>query len=298
MNAIIHQQQALATPESAVDNALAQVQREERIFELAQRKAKVYATSSLVPKEYQGNIGNVMVAMNMANRLNADLLQVMQNLYIVHGRPAWSSQFLIATFNTCGRFTAVKYRFTGEVGKPSWGCVAFCMEIGTGEIIEGTEITMKMAESEGWLNKNGSKWKTMPEQMLRYRSAAFLIRTTAPEVSMGLMTVEEAEDVGGLVSRPSSNGRVMIEAMPEELLGEPTPAIEEEPQPDELVNEQFEQSRRVRAQYLEQLNSTFKLGALKSLLKDATEDELLDEVDRQVVTTEIEDRIRVTESTQ
>ena len=286
MNAIIQQQ-----PQEVVsDYALAEVQREERIFELAQRKAKVYATSSLVPKEYQGNIGNVMVAMNMANRLNADLLQVMQNLYIVHGRPAWSSQFLIATFNTCGRFTAVKYRFTGEVGTPSWGCVAFCTEIGTGEIIEGTEITMKMADAEGWVNKNGSKWKTMPEQMLRYRSAAFLIRTTAPEVSMGLMTVEEAEDVGGMQSRPSGNSRVMIEALPDEIMGGG-----EEPKA-ETGGEEFERSSRVRGQYIEQLNSTFKLGALKSLLKDATEDELLSDVDRMVVVTEIEDRIRVTES--
>ena len=34
----------------------------------------------------------------------------------------------------------------------------------------------------------------MPEQMLRYRAAAWFIRTTAPELSMGLQTVDEVKD--------------------------------------------------------------------------------------------------------
>ena len=171
------------------------VDRETKAFELAQRKAKVYAMSTLVPKEYQQNIGNVMIAQNMAHRLGADLLQVMQNLYIVHGRPGWSAQFLIATFNQCGRFSPIKYKFTGERGKESWGCIAYATDRENGETVEGSEVTIGMAKAEGWSTKNGSKWKTMPEQMLRYRAASFLIRTVAPEVSMGLMTSEELHDM-------------------------------------------------------------------------------------------------------
>ena len=52
-----------------------------------------------------------------------------------------------------------------------------------------------MAEKEGWAGKAGSKWKSMPSQMLRYRAAAFWQRVYCPEISMGLMTVEEAEDI-------------------------------------------------------------------------------------------------------
>ena len=37
-----------------------------------------------------------LIAQNMARRMGADLLMVMQNLYVVHGRPGWSAQFLIA----------------------------------------------------------------------------------------------------------------------------------------------------------------------------------------------------------
>ena len=182
----------MSTQENAMIEA---VDQEAKSFELAQRKAKVYAMSTLVPKEYQNNVGNVLIAQNMAHRLGADLLQVMQNLYIVHGRPGWSSQFLIATFNQCGRFSPIKYRFTGERKSDSWGCIAYATDRESGEVVEGTEVTIGMAKAEGWSTKNGSKWKTMPEQMLRYRAASFLIRTVAPEVSMGLMTAEELHEI-------------------------------------------------------------------------------------------------------
>ena len=35
----------------------------------------------------------------------------------------------------------------------------------------------------------------MPSQMLRYRAAAFWQRVYCPEISMGLITKEEAEDI-------------------------------------------------------------------------------------------------------
>jgi hypothetical protein len=176
------------------DPAMVDVIREERLFELAQRKAKVYSQSSLVPKEYQNNVGNVLIAVNMATRMGADTLMVMQNLYVVNGRPGWSSQFLIATFDRCGRFSSIKYRFSGTEGSDDWGCVAYTKELDTGEVIEGTKITIGMARAEKWLDKPGSKWKTMPEQMLRYRAAAFMVRATAPGLGMGLLTREELED--------------------------------------------------------------------------------------------------------
>ena len=165
-------------------------------FELMQRAAKLLASSTLVPKEYQGNLPNCVIALNMAQRVGADPLQVMQNLYVVHGRPGWSSQFLIATFNQCGRFTAMKFEFFGEQGKDSWGCRAYSTEKETGERIVSSDITLKLAKDEGWYGKQGSKWKTMPQQMMMYRAAAFLVRVYAPELSMGLQTQEELRDVG------------------------------------------------------------------------------------------------------
>ncbi|WP_260438308.1 hypothetical protein [Burkholderia sp. Bp8995] len=194
-------------------------------FELLQRVAKAFASSSLVPQQYQNNVANCMIALNLASRLKADELMVMQNLYVVHGRPGWSAKFLIATFNHCGRFTAVKYEFFGEKGTDSWGCRASSTEIASGEKIVGPDVTIQMSKDEGWYNKNGSKWKTIPQLMLMYRSAGWMINTAAPEISMGLPTQEELHDV--IDVRP--DGTVTFGGVEEG--GTRAPAAVEVPQP-------------------------------------------------------------------
>jgi hypothetical protein len=164
-------------------------------FELAQRAATLLSKSTLVPKDYQNNLPNCVIALNMASRMNADPLMVMQNLYIVHGRPGWSSQFLISTFNTCGRFTAIRYDWTGAPGSEDRGCTAWATEKLTGEKLMGSMVNIKLAKAEGWYAKNGSKWQTMPDQMLMYRAASFFVRTYAPELAMGMHTEEEIIDM-------------------------------------------------------------------------------------------------------
>lgn len=163
-------------------------------FELIQRVSKAFAQSDLVPKQYQGNIANCMIAMDMAQRIGANPLMVMQNLYIVHGTPGWSSKFLIATINACGRYSSLRYEWKGEPGKPDYGCRAWAVERETGERLDGIWVTWEMVKAEGWDSKNGSKWKTMPDQMFVYRSAAFWQRAYAPELGMGLQTAEDLQD--------------------------------------------------------------------------------------------------------
>lgn len=164
-------------------------------FELLQRIAKAFASSDLVPQQYRGNIANCMIAMDMAKRIGANPLMVMQNLYIVHGTPSWSSKFLIATINACGRFSSLRYEWRGKPGEDDYGCRAWAIEKDSGERLDGIWVTWKMVNAEGWSTKNGSKWKTMPDQMFIYRAAAFWQRAYAPELGMGLVTVEEMHDV-------------------------------------------------------------------------------------------------------
>ena len=165
-------------------------------FEQTKFMAEFLSSSDLVPKDYQNKPANVLIAMNMASRLGSDVMQVMQNLYIIHGRPSWSSQFLIATLNSSGKFSSLQYSFFGEPNADEWGCFAYATEKESGLKVSGPKITMAMAKAEGWYGKNGSKWKTLPELMLTYRAAAFFVRTKAPELSMGMSTVEESRDMG------------------------------------------------------------------------------------------------------
>lgn len=157
--------------------------------------ANMMSDSDIIPDTFKKKPANVLIALNMANRLQADPLMVMQNLYIVYGNPGWSSKFLIACFNTCGRFSSIKYEFFGTPGKDDYGCRAYATELATGEKVMSIDVTMGMAHAEGWATKKGSKWQTMPQLMLQYRAATFLIRTCAPEISMGLPTADELVDI-------------------------------------------------------------------------------------------------------
>lgn len=186
---VIQSNNAIANPEDLIPGFTSK-----QSLELALKAANILSKSTLVPKDYQGNLPNCVIALNMSARMNADPLMVMQNLYIVYGRPGWSSQFLISTFNTSGRYSALRYQWVGEEGKDSWGCKAWAIEKATGEKLEGSTVTIAIAKKEGWYDKNGSKWQTMPQQMLMYRAASWFIRAYAPELAMGMHTEEELYD--------------------------------------------------------------------------------------------------------
>lgn len=209
-------------------------------FELSQRVAKMLSSSTLVPEQYRSvikvkagkdqsgqwmyrdeenpnGLSNCIIALNMANRMGADPLMIMQNLYLIEGRPSWSSQFIMASINSCGRFSALRFDLedlgekeveyqetvwsnrqkqtvTKKIKIQNFACTAWAIERETGERLNSSKITIEMAVKEGWYQKNGSKWQTMPEQMLRYRAASFFGRVYAPELLMGLRSAEEEQD--------------------------------------------------------------------------------------------------------
>lgn len=177
--------------------ALTPVGQELKRFEINQRMGMMYAQSTIVPDTYKNNPANCAIAVDVALRMNANALMVMQNLYLVHGNPSWSSKFLIATINTCGRYQPLRYECNGEAGDNyGWRCYTYMADDKKkSERLNGPWVTWAMVKAEQWDKKNGSKWKTMPEQMFHYRAAAFWQRLYAPEISMGFNTVEESLDI-------------------------------------------------------------------------------------------------------
>ena len=192
-------------------------------FESAQRMAKALSSSSLVPAAYQNNVPNCLIAMELAGRIGVSVFATMQNLDVIHGNPSWRSKFLLATVNGSGRFSPIRYKFQGEEGKDSWGCRAVARDRETGDECVGPLITIKIAKDEGWYTKNGSKWKTIPELMLCYRAAAFWTRLYAPELSLGMQTSEEAQDIGATVLPSAVSSPASLEA---KLMSE-TPIVAE-----------------------------------------------------------------------
>ncbi|WP_186843869.1 hypothetical protein [Acetobacterium tundrae] len=161
-------------------------------FELGQRMAKALASSTIVPKHYQQNTGNCLIALEMSSRLGVGPLMVMQNLYIVNGMPSWSSQYIIAMINSSKKYkTELQYHFEGEGADLS--CYAYAEDYNEHQVI-GPTISIDMAKKEGWYGKNGSKWPNMPEVMIRYRAASFFGRINCPDMIMGIYSTEELLD--------------------------------------------------------------------------------------------------------
>lgn len=208
-------------------------------FELMQRGARLLSSSTIVPASYRSMVekkvsgggvqvvenpsamSNCVVALNMAQRMGADPLMIMQNLYIVEGRPAWSSQYIIASINACGKYSPLRfsiedlgekdveyvhYKWEGQYPNrrrventvksriQDKRCIAWAIEKATGERLESPPVTIELSVKEGWFGKEGSKWQTMPEVMLRYRAASFFGKLYAPELLMGIQTAEEVHD--------------------------------------------------------------------------------------------------------
>jgi hypothetical protein len=229
----------------------------EPAFVSAQRMARALCSSTIVPEIYRGeaNLGNTIIALELSHRVGASVMAVMQCMTPIHGKPSWSSTFLIATVNTCGRFTPLRFRWQGQEGTDAWGCRAVAKEKTSGEELVGSLITIAMSKAEGWYSKAGSKWKTMPEQMLAYRAAAFWTRAYAPELSLGMVTTDEAHDIAATERRrvpsveqlrePATSSvtvesTVVVEAEPK---AEPVPAAEPEPaapEPDVQFTAKFE----------------------------------------------------------
>jgi hypothetical protein len=173
----------------------------ESAFEAAQRMARALTSSQLVPQTFRGaeNTGSALIALEIAQRIGASPLMVMQNLNVIHGRPAWSSQFIIAALNSCGRFSPIRFDVTGEGDNRQ--CIAWAYDSTGKERLDGPAVSIATAKAEGWYSKTGSKWQTMPELMLRYRAAAFFGRLYAPDILMGMQSVEEIVDVNGQQAR-------------------------------------------------------------------------------------------------
>lgn len=206
-----------------------------RQFEATQRIARMYAISNFIPDSYKYRNGqpldpnvvvaNCTIAIEMATRMGANPLMVMQNLYIVHGQPSFSSKFLIACINASKRFSPLRYEFRGEEGTDEYACRVVAYEtsdVKHKEPLAGDWINLRMAKAEGWANKKGSKWLTMPTQMLRYRAAAFWQRSYCPEISMGLITTEEVNDSFTPYEEVENNNEIRKTVIPTDELGRPS----------------------------------------------------------------------------
>lgn len=177
----------------------------------AYKNAMVLAKSDLVPDVYHNKPENVLLAMDMASRTGFSLMQVMQNLYIVRGKPSWSGSFCMNAIKACGKYDKVRYVFVGEPGTKDYGCFVQAIDKSTGQTVNGVVVDWNMVKAYGWDSKPGSQWKTAPDLMFRYRAAAFFARTECPEVLQGVRDEYEQQDTYGYESELKQRTKVVLD---------------------------------------------------------------------------------------
>lgn len=152
------------------------------------KMANEMSRSELIPQNFRGKPMDIAIAFDMASRMGVSPLIVMQNLYVVKGKPSWSGQACISFIKA--RYSDAEHIYVGKPGEESYGCYVQAVR-SDGKVIKGPLVTLKMARSEGWTSN--SKWSNMPELMLAYRAAAFFARVNCPDVLLGASVEGEAE---------------------------------------------------------------------------------------------------------
>ena len=157
------------------------------------KMAEGLSKTDIVPESYRNKPEACLIAIDVARQIGCkNPLFVMQNLYVVKGKPSWSGQYCTAIVRA--NFNNVHIEWKGKDDESGYGCRVVA-EDKFGNHCIGTWVTMKMAKEEGWLDKVGSKWRTMPVQMMQYRAFAFFARIHCPEKLLGMYDEFEREDI-------------------------------------------------------------------------------------------------------
>ena len=147
---------------------------------------------------------------------------------------------------------------------------AFGIMRGSGRRCEAT-VDWSLVQAEKWDSKNGSKWRTMPEQMFAYRAATFLARRYCPEVLMGLYTTDELSDI-----KANDDSKRETKQDPVFVAIE---KIKEQPKPEKPVqNKKSEQKKEKRVQVQDKTEDKKIVDKAKEILETTTEVEFVQEL--------------------
>lgn len=212
------EQIALAVKEPTQNPNAVTMWNDAKLYNQSLAMAQTLSKSEIIPQSYKGKPADCLIAIDIANRLGLSPAIVMQNSQIVRGNFTWRGSACKAMIDGCGRYQKTRYVYVGEEGKDSYGCYLEAID-NDGDIIKGVPVTIAMAKKEGWYNKDGSKWQSMCDLMLKYRAAAFFMRTECASIAMGFLTKEEVEDVYGKQTIDNQKASV-VDMLDEEINGE------------------------------------------------------------------------------
>ena len=161
-------------------------------FAYGQRLAQLLAASKCTPQRWRNDVATCFSIVSIALGLGERPETVAQQMTEVHGQCTFSASFVIAMINKTGKFTPLRFVYSGEGDELACICAAKCKE--TDEQVESMPVSIKMAKDAGWYGRTNSHWPKYPRQMLAYRAATFFESLYCPEATMGVSSSEAVID--------------------------------------------------------------------------------------------------------
>lgn len=153
----------------------------------AMQFADMMSRSSIVPKDYQGNPGNILVAVQWGAEIGLAPLQAMQSIAVINGRPSiWGDAMLALVRGSC------LLEYIREEPTDA-GCTCALKRRGDPHEVERI-FTVEDAKKAGLWGKQGP-WQQHPKRMMQMRARAFALRDTFPDVLRGVHIGEESQDL-------------------------------------------------------------------------------------------------------
>lgn len=154
----------------------------------AMKMAEILADSSIVPKDFQGRPGNVLIACQWGAEIGLQPLQAMQSIAVINGRPAIWGDAMLGLVQGSGLLTDIVEEISPD------GEIATCTVTRRGKSPVVRQFTMSEAKKAGLAGKTGP-WQQYPRRMLQLRARGFALRDTFADVLRGVAIAEEAQDM-------------------------------------------------------------------------------------------------------
>jgi hypothetical protein len=155
-------------------------------LEAAMKLAEMFSKSAMVPKQYQGNAANCLVAMAYGDSLGMAPLQAMQSVAVVNGVPALYGDGMLALVQASPVFESIEESI--EDG------AAVCTVKRRGMKPVQRVFTIDDAKRAGLWGKAGP-WQQYPSRMLQMRARSWALRDAFADVLRGIQSVEEVRDI-------------------------------------------------------------------------------------------------------
>jgi hypothetical protein len=188
---------------------------EPQTYAEAQKLAELLAASDMVPKDFRGKPGNVLIALQLGREIGLQWLQALQNITVINGRPCVWGDALLAIVKASGQMEDFDERYdAGKGGEDEYAAV--CMTKRRGEKREVVRrFSVKDAKRAGLWGKD-SPWKTHPQRMLQMKARNFCLRDVYPDILKGLTIREVAEEiveVESSVREPVATARLDLDSL-------------------------------------------------------------------------------------